>query len=123
MSDCEGDFKCRWCKGDGTIEPDDKYGACKEAILHDEIDEYQQREDEIIVALGSSGILPSEIVKEIERLTTTADKLADELTKDEIKNKLEYLGNIESRFFGWSLSVQQEVDFAWVVRELKKRLK
>ena len=37
--------------------------------LNAEVDEYQQYQDEIIVALGSKGLLPSEIVKEIERLT------------------------------------------------------
>lgn len=36
--------------------------------LRDQVDSHQQREDEIIVALGSKGILPSGIVAEIERL-------------------------------------------------------
>lgn len=40
--------------------------SCKAAW--DEIDDYQQRQDEIIVALGSKGLSPSEIVPEIERL-------------------------------------------------------
>ena len=61
--------------------------------------------------------LLKDVKKEIQSLQTNS------LTEDKIKNKLEYLKNIESRFFGWSLSVQQEVDFAWVVRELKKRVK
>ena len=34
----------------------------------DDIEEYQERTDEIIVALGSSGILPSGIVEKIEEL-------------------------------------------------------
>ena len=33
-----------------------------------DIDEYQQRQDEIIVALGSQGILPSEIVGKVRSL-------------------------------------------------------
>ena len=37
--------------------------------LSAEVDEYQQREDEIIVALGSKGILPSEIVEAIGALS------------------------------------------------------
>ena len=36
--------------------------------LEVEADSYQQYEDEIIVALGSLGILPSEIVARIEKL-------------------------------------------------------
>lgn len=34
----------------------------------EDVDRYQQREDEVIVALGSRGILPSEIVAEVKRL-------------------------------------------------------
>ena len=34
----------------------------------DDIEEYQQRMDEIIVALGSSGILPSGVVEKVEEL-------------------------------------------------------
>lgn len=37
--------------------------------LSDEVDKYQQHEDEIIVALGSRGILSSEIVSKVEQLT------------------------------------------------------
>ena len=46
-----------------------------------EVDEYQQQQDEIIVALGSSGILPSEIVKEIERLTAEVSRLRELIYK------------------------------------------
>jgi len=43
--------------------------------LSDDVDAYQQHEDEIIVALGSRGILPSDIVKEIERLAARNELL------------------------------------------------
>ena len=38
MSDCEGDFKCLYCKGALIDEPVDKFGACIEAELRDEIE-------------------------------------------------------------------------------------
>lgn len=44
-----------------------------------EVDEYQQYQDEIIVALGSKGLLPSEIVKEIERLTAEVSRYHEAL--------------------------------------------
>lgn len=43
---------------------------CKEAC--EAIEAYQQHEDEIIVALGSKGLLPSEIVSEINRVSAEA---------------------------------------------------
>ena len=49
--------------------------------LEAEIDAYQQRDDEIIVALGSKGILPSEIVAEIERLEGENRMLKDILNQ------------------------------------------
>jgi len=39
------------------------------SALRGYVDELQQQQDEIIVALGSKGILPSEIVSEIKRLS------------------------------------------------------
>ena len=65
-----------------------------------EVDEYQQREDEIIVALGSSGILPSEIVKEIERLTAEGKRkdavieTAQQLRKTLNSTLTQYTGDI-----------------------------
>jgi len=37
MTDCEGDFKCPYCKGDTREAPTETYGACKEAELQDQI--------------------------------------------------------------------------------------
>jgi len=34
---CDGDFKCRWCKGYRCDEPTDKHSACEAAELQDEI--------------------------------------------------------------------------------------
>ena len=41
MSDCEGDFKCDFCKGYSEDEPIEKYGACFDSILHKQIDELE----------------------------------------------------------------------------------
>ncbi|KKK86617.1 hypothetical protein LCGC14_2761430, partial [marine sediment metagenome] len=42
-----------------------------------DIDEYQQQQDEIIVALGSKGILPSEIVSKVRSLLAESKLLED----------------------------------------------
>lgn len=44
------------------------------SALRGYVDELQQQHDEIIVALGSKGILPSEIVSEIKRLSAEVTK-------------------------------------------------
>lgn len=72
--------KCPTCRAPVTHE-NDKYqfdssryhmDAVKKlseiSALRGEVEEYQQHEDEIIIALGSQGILPSEIVAEVKCL-------------------------------------------------------
>lgn len=36
------------------------------------------------------------------------------------KDRLNHLAQIEGRFFSWTLHEQQELDFAWIVKHLKK---
>jgi hypothetical protein len=64
-------------KGSGTLR-DRKQGRIAELEakierLEADVECYQQREDEIIVALGSLGLLPSEIVPTIKRLEAVVD--------------------------------------------------
>ena len=47
------------------------------SLLSADIDEYQQQQDEIIVALGSAGLLPSEIVDAIKRLSAENKRLEE----------------------------------------------
>ena len=41
MSDCNGDFKCAYCKGTWKTKPEILWGACREASLNDRIEELQ----------------------------------------------------------------------------------
>ena len=63
-------------------------------LLEAEVERLQQRQDEIIVALGSKGLLPSEIVPEIERLNRDINKRCEWAAemiseRDDLRRKLD----------------------------------
>ncbi len=39
---CDGDFKCHYCKTGEGSDPDDKFGACKESEIQDRVDELEE---------------------------------------------------------------------------------
>ena len=51
--------------------------GCCCRVLSAEIDELQQWRDEVIVALGSKGLLPSDVLTEIERIRNSESILGD----------------------------------------------
>lgn len=42
---------------------------------------------------------------------------------EENNKLLRKIEDIESRFYGWSLSDQQDLDFTWLVNTLKERIR
>ena len=43
MSECDGDFKCTYCKTGEGQPPTDKFSACKESELYDRIAELEDQ--------------------------------------------------------------------------------
>jgi len=77
--------------------------------LADDVDSYQQREDEIIVALGSKGVLPSEIVPNIECLIAELNNrwvsVEDRLPPKEIGSYIVYVQHPGHKYVtrhGWT---------------------
>ena len=64
---------CPWCKR--THDAPEFIEALKKiSRLSADVDEYQQQQDEIIIALGSAGLLPSEIVDAVKRLSAENER-------------------------------------------------
>ncbi len=49
--------------------------------------------------------------------------LCKEVDLEDNKVKLGNIKDIEARFYGWTLSETQEIDFAWLCKTLKEELK
>ena len=76
--------------------------------LRDEVDAYQQQQDEIIVALGGRGILPSGIVAEIERLKQEVDDFAEGIA--DRTREIERLREAAKDYAAAAMEKQQEND-------------